>query len=347
MLRTSAREGDVDAQFELGRMLEDGGVEMEQDEAAAARWFELAASQGDGEAAYRLACMHEEGRGFVDPDDAKAALWYRVAASKGHAEAMYCLATLYLHGEGVEQSDREAVTLFAAAEKLGHARAAFNLGTMYGQGSGGLVKSEVRAVELWTVAASKDDIPEAHFMLAQARERGMGGLAKDPKGALRDFEASLARGFAPAATEVARLAASLDQNLHSLCSLPPPGEPSGAAEMPPAPGASWPDPFPVGSRVQVLVEVLVEVPPPPGEALGSEDATELEEVKSAERPSSSDGTASLDQRNQIAAHALPGSRGSVLGRVQSTGRYQVLLDGRSIDGGVVCAKASALRVLKA
>ena len=76
-------------------------------------------------------------------------------------------------------------------------------------------------------------------------------------------------------------------------------------------------------------------------------ATELEEVKSAERPSSSDGTASIDQRNQIAAHALPGSRGSVLGRVQSTGRYQVLLDGRSIDGGVVCAKASALRVLKA
>jgi len=62
LYRLAADQGDVNAQYNLARMLEEGqGVEKNEKEAA--KFYRLAADQGDAYAQYSLACMLKEGQG--------------------------------------------------------------------------------------------------------------------------------------------------------------------------------------------------------------------------------------------------------------------------------------------
>ena len=61
-----------------------------------------AAKQGDAQAQYNLGLMYADGRG-VRRDDAEAVKWYRQAAAQGNAEAQYNLGFMYANGQGVRQ----------------------------------------------------------------------------------------------------------------------------------------------------------------------------------------------------------------------------------------------------
>ena len=68
-----AEEGDVDAQYYLG-VLYDNGDGVPQDYKEAVRWYTLAAEQGDVDAQYNLDFIHRKGLGV--PQDDKEAVWF-------------------------------------------------------------------------------------------------------------------------------------------------------------------------------------------------------------------------------------------------------------------------------
>jgi hypothetical protein len=69
----------------------------------AAHSFEQAARQGNSDAQYNLGVMYENGQG-IEQDYARAAYWYELAAEQGHARAQYQLGNLYREGLGVKEN---------------------------------------------------------------------------------------------------------------------------------------------------------------------------------------------------------------------------------------------------
>ena len=92
ILQKKAKQGDADAQYELGRMY-GKGEGVEQDYTKAAEWFEKAAEQGHAEAQYNLGGLYFKGWG-VAQDYTKAAEWFRKAAEQGHTQAKDALEQL-------------------------------------------------------------------------------------------------------------------------------------------------------------------------------------------------------------------------------------------------------------
>lgn len=90
----SARQGDADAQFNLGRIYgkATGSVYGKQraaprDDVAAAHWYKSAAEQDYGPAQRNLADMYAEGSPTVPQDRARAAFWLKRAAAAGDLAA--------------------------------------------------------------------------------------------------------------------------------------------------------------------------------------------------------------------------------------------------------------------
>ena len=101
-----AEAGDVDAQYNLGIMY-DNGYGVPQDYAEAVKWYRLAAEQGNVDAQYNLAIMYDNGKGVLQ-DDQEAIKWYRLAAEQGDVDAQNNLAVMYEYGNGVLQDNTMA-----------------------------------------------------------------------------------------------------------------------------------------------------------------------------------------------------------------------------------------------
>jgi len=75
----AAKQGEVNAQFNIGFLYESGSG-VSQDFSEAVRWYRKAADQGDGDAQFHLGSLYSEGRG-VPQDYAVAYFWLDLAAS--------------------------------------------------------------------------------------------------------------------------------------------------------------------------------------------------------------------------------------------------------------------------
>ena len=80
-----ADEGRAAGQFNLG-VLYMNGSGVAQDDAAALKWYVLAAKQNHAGAMYNLGWMYENGRG-VPASVEEATNWYRMAAKLGDEDA--------------------------------------------------------------------------------------------------------------------------------------------------------------------------------------------------------------------------------------------------------------------
>jgi len=87
-----AEFGDVEAQFNLG-VMHDEGAGVQQDLAAAAAWYHKAAQRGFVDAQANLGVMYYHGHG-VPRDHGEAARWFREAANQGDTEASRYLALI-------------------------------------------------------------------------------------------------------------------------------------------------------------------------------------------------------------------------------------------------------------
>ena len=207
-----AHAGDVDAQFNLGALYENG-LGGPADAEKAARWYraaaerrldlarlalarlqrtgalesdpdedqikllETAARRGLAEAQYELGVAYDHGLG-VTQNHATAAGWYQRAAEQGLTDAQYNLATLYDEGLGTPRDVTMALYWYSRAADAGQARAMNNLGYMYEKGSGG-VRDYGMAV-VWYSRAAHQGLAIAQSNLAALHYLG--------RGVPRDFE---------------------------------------------------------------------------------------------------------------------------------------------------------------
>lgn len=114
--RAAAEEGDVDSQFNVGLMFEQG-IGVGKDEKEAVVWYRKSAEQGNSAAQYNLAVLYENGRGTA-VDFAQANEWYRKASAQGDPLAIGNLGMLYVRGQGVKVNTVAGVALLLVSATL-------------------------------------------------------------------------------------------------------------------------------------------------------------------------------------------------------------------------------------
>jgi len=113
------------------------------------------AEQGDVNAQYNLGVMYNNGTG-VEQNFKEAVKWYRKAAEQGQVYAQSNLGVIYAKGQGVDQDFKEALKWWQKAADQGNAYAQYNLGRMYKRGEG-VTEDHVTAYAWWNIAATNGD----------------------------------------------------------------------------------------------------------------------------------------------------------------------------------------------
>ena len=102
LLNQQAAHWQVDAQFQLGLMYDDG-ESISQDRLKAVRWWTKAAEQGHVEAQLNLGLMYTNGV-WVPQDDSKAGKWLKKAGKQGQVDAQLNLGLIYADGVGIPRN---------------------------------------------------------------------------------------------------------------------------------------------------------------------------------------------------------------------------------------------------
>ena len=152
LLLLEANRGNGYACYDLGRM-HLLGQGCEEDEEEVQRWFQDALeafqtaetfAEKKGYLRYRIGKCHAYGHG-TQQNYEKSAEWFWQAVEDNNPFAAYSLGGQYLRGQGVEQSDTEAYSLFymaATHEKQPNVYAQYQLGKMCRDGTGTEVNLE-------------------------------------------------------------------------------------------------------------------------------------------------------------------------------------------------------------
>ena len=222
-----AYDGDVDAQFNLGTLYENG-FGVEEDAEQAARWYraaaarrvdlarlalarlqrtgalepepdedqikllETAARRGLAEAQYELGVAYDRGLG-VTQNHATAAGWYQRAAEQGLTDAQYNLATLFDEGLGTPRDFEQARDWYMRAADAGEAKAMNNLGYIYEKGLTG--RRDYGKAVVWYRHAAQMGLAIAQSNLAALHYLGR-GVPRDFEQAYRWYKAAAKQGDA-------------------------------------------------------------------------------------------------------------------------------------------------------
>ena len=154
-LKARAESGDVKAQVELGIAYASGNG-VENDEAAAVKWFRKAAESGDPAGEYSLGDMYLTGR-VVVLNTSQAAMWIRRAAEGGELRGQLNLAAMLIEGMGVVRNVSEAAAWMRKAADQGSAAGEFGLGSMYAHGTG-VPESAKEAARWYRKAAGRGNL---------------------------------------------------------------------------------------------------------------------------------------------------------------------------------------------
>jgi TPR repeat protein len=126
-----------------------------KDYATALKLIEPLAEAGDPRAQTQLATLYYHGQG-VNESDAQAVVWYDRAARQGHLPAQYLLGNMYAYGHATVPAGYDPMHLAAQwyfeAARKGHADAQYALGVLFLTGSG-VVQSNAEARKWFTRAA--------------------------------------------------------------------------------------------------------------------------------------------------------------------------------------------------
>lgn len=188
-LLEKARQGDAQAQYEVGRgySLGDGvhknekealrwyrlsaaqnnsygqnglgwyylnGISVQQDGEEALKWFRLAAEQKNAKAQNNLGHYYCAASNYVE-----AIKWFKLAAEQQLPSAQYLLGLEYLEGTYAKQDDYKAAEWLLKAAESGHPEAQFDFGLMCFFGKG-VSESEDEA-RVWNDKAAKQGFEAA------------------------------------------------------------------------------------------------------------------------------------------------------------------------------------------
>ena len=197
-LREAVLAGSPAAQYDLAQRLLDGRG-LSQDQAAAAFWFDRAASAGFAPAEFRLGALYQKGVG-VQRDPGAAKRWYTAAARSGNARAAHNLGVMDAEPVNEKADYAEAAKWFRRAAEMGVRDSQFNLAVLYARGLG--VEQDLRQSWMWFSLAAAQGDSEA------ARKRDEVAARMDP-GALTAAADQLAKFKAvepdPTANDVAAM----------------------------------------------------------------------------------------------------------------------------------------------
>lgn len=231
--------GDVDAQYNLGTLY-DNGLGVKRDVTIASHWYRLAAASNIVEAQLVLAAIFRGGeigppdiksaienisaaanRGFplaqfelgvaydlglgVTQNYANAAAWYEKASALGVIEAKYNLGTLYEEGLGVPRDYDTALVYYQEAARNGNKFAENNIGTLYKNGFG-VERNYVLATK-WYEKAASGGLPVAQYNLGIMYQLGL-GVERDLKVAATWYRHAATQGYQPAQNNLAILLAN-------------------------------------------------------------------------------------------------------------------------------------------
>ncbi|MBI3903747.1 MAG: sel1 repeat family protein [Nitrosomonadales bacterium] len=166
-IQNLARQGNAEAQADLGEMYEEG-LGVQQDYVQAVEWFRKSAAQGNADAQSNLGMMYFNGRG-IPQDYAQAAEWFRKSSAHSPAGA----------SDGKDPSapqHNEKLEWYRKNVERGVVNAQLILGTMYESGLG-IPQDYVQAVEWYRKAAAQGNV-DAQILLGVKYEKGL-GVAQD------------------------------------------------------------------------------------------------------------------------------------------------------------------------
>ena len=129
-----AREGDMDAQYLMGKLYRDGPL-LTPDSMKARYWFQQAAQQGHMYAQYSLGKLGLSDD--IEVRDAESGIrWLEISAQNGNDYAAYRLGKEYYKGLNVPRSYTTAAQWFERAAQDGNQYAQYMLGKVYLMGQG-------------------------------------------------------------------------------------------------------------------------------------------------------------------------------------------------------------------
>jgi TPR repeat protein len=198
---TSAEQSGVaeaEVEFRLGMMYAEG-IGVKKDPKESDSWFLKAAEHGNTKAQLVMGTGYLEDKRYDE-----AAKWIRRAADSGDAEAQDTLAGIYSHGEGVEQSDAQALEWAKKSAEQGNGKGAHDVGFFLCCKSPSTIQQDEAVAYMWFLIAYQAGDEKATTFLAalqadlnggqigEARKRandwlaahGKSTLAQDPVAAL-------------------------------------------------------------------------------------------------------------------------------------------------------------------
>lgn len=167
-----AEAGDPAAQTLVAEILS-RGLGVKRDEAAAAKWYRLAAEQDVPEAQFQYALMLLDGR-FVEKDIKAAHALMEAAAEAGNRLAQFNFAQIIVQREPGDSGMAKAVVYYQRAADAGLADAQYAMSQIYANGAGGKDRDEAQA-RRWLVLAARQNFDTAQLDLATWLVEGRGG----------------------------------------------------------------------------------------------------------------------------------------------------------------------------
>lgn len=154
-VQKKARQGDVKAEFDLGRSYFDMAtlhkLGAQKNSALGVRWYRQAAIQGYAPAQARLAGAYLSGVG-VSQNTTVALTWLRRAAAQKYAPAEGELGNLYLVGQYVPANTHKGLRLIRDAARRGDTASEMGLGLMYVAGGAYVPQNYAKAAR-WLLMA--------------------------------------------------------------------------------------------------------------------------------------------------------------------------------------------------
>lgn len=206
--RKSAEQNNADGLFHMGRMYEHG-IGVSKDLAQARTYYQKAAAAGARDASLALANLggapppltptqdqvNEGVRLYRAKDFAGAAKLFRKLADQGHPRGQYLIAYQYERGEGVRQSNDEAIRWYRKSAEQGYAEAQNYLGQVYENGIG--VKEDWAEAVRWIRKSAEQGNAEGQFLFGRVYQFGM-AVPQNRREAIRWFDMAGDQGHSQA-----------------------------------------------------------------------------------------------------------------------------------------------------
>ncbi|KAB0665816.1 sel1 repeat family protein [Oryzomonas japonica] len=115
LYKAGAEQGDASAALKLGRLLEEGRVQVNIF-GSPASWYERACKLGSQPACHNVGVSYEYGKNGLNRNLTKAYDFYMMAAERGYMQSQYNLASLYSNQYVQPQNDVEGLKWMLLAQ---------------------------------------------------------------------------------------------------------------------------------------------------------------------------------------------------------------------------------------